>query len=723
MPKKKQTKKIKANKKLHRSLATRRNIKKWFWFALLFLISIFIAYLFYLNHQIQSRFSASRWFLPAKVYAANLILTPGLMLSLKQLEQELKFSSYRKDKKASTQGSYSQHANSLLISVRGFYLASGSYQKSQLVKVLFTTAAPIKIKSITRQNVKKKNVNVVDKLILDPALIAHYGINSTEDRRLLTQKQVPDLLVKALIATEDQHFNFHPGIDPIAILRAFYTNFRAGRTVQGGSTITQQLVKNYFLSSEKSFQRKINEALMALILEYHYSKKEIMTAYINQVFLGQDKQRAIHGFALASEYFFRRSVNQLSLPQIAVLVGLVKGASYYNPRKHPQRAMKRRNLVLKSMLNEGYISKSRYLKASKASLGIRHFVSHSRSRFPAFTQTVKKELLAHFSISELQQNGLKIFTTLKPWIQRKAEKDLKQAVTGLQKKQGSKPLLQTAMIISETKNSNIVALIGDKETGNSNYNRAVDIKRSIGSLVKPAIYLTAFKQGYDNHSKIDDSPIKVKLSDNNFWYPKNFDHKSHGKVSLETALSHSYNIASVRLGLTIGLDNVLQTLRLLGIKQQLPIYPSVLLGALSMSPYTVNQIYQTIANQGTYLGLTTVRGVLDKDNKYIRLAAKVKSLRFSKQVIKMLTQSLQQVVQQGTAKSIKKLLPGALNLSASSISAKTGTTNKNRDSWFVGYNKHYVATVWLGNDQNHPIKYTGSTGALQIWAKVMKDLL
>ncbi|MFK5892837.1 MAG: penicillin-binding protein 1B [Pseudomonadota bacterium] len=711
MSKKNKQKKIKITKKKARSSGKNGYFKKWFWFVLFVLVIIFIAYIFYLNYQIQSRFSASRWFLPAKVYAANLVLTPGLKLSLKQLEQELKFSSYRKDKKASTQGSYSQHGNSLLISVRGFYLASGVYQKSQLVRVSFTAK---KISSINQQ----KNSRRLAKFILDPALISNFGIKTTEDRHLVSQKQVPELLVKAIIATEDQHFYWHPGVDPIGIFRAFYYNFRAGRTVQGGSTVTQQLVKNYFLSSEKSLQRKINEALMALILEYHYSKKEIMTAYINQVYLGQDKQRAIHGFALASEYFFRRSIKQISLPQIATLVGLVKGASYYNPRKHPKRAAKRRNLVLKLMFNEGYISNKQYLRASKATLGIRHFVSHSRSRFPAFTQAVKNELLEHFSISELQQNGLRIFTTLKPWVQRKAQKDLKKAVAVLQRKQGKKPVLQAAMIISETNNSNIVALIGGKKSSNFNFNRAIDIKRTIGSLVKPAIYLTAFKQGYQNHSIIDDSPIKVKLSDKNYWYPRNFSHKSHGKVSLNTALSHSYNIASVRLGLTIGLDKVLQTLRLLGVKQQLPIYPSVLLGALSMSPYAVNQFYQTIANQGIYLDLTSISGVLDKDNKKIKLVLQEKSLRFSKTVIKMLTNSLKQVVQQGTAKSIKKLLPGVLNLSA-----KTGTSNKNRDSWFVAYNDQYVATVWLGNDQNLPIKYTGSTGALQVWANVMKDLL
>jgi penicillin-binding protein 1B len=723
MPQKRKAQKTKAKKKQKESSYFVKKIsilKRWLWLLLLFLLIIFIVYIYYLNHQIQSRFSASRWFLPAKVYATNLILYPGMNFSSSQLEQELKFASYRKDKLASTQGSYSKHGNSLLVSVRGFYLASGDYQKSQLIKVFFKQSTVYSI-------VKQKQSIQLKQLILDPALIAHFGVKSTEDRRVVAQKQLPDLLVKAIIATEDHNFYSHFGIDPIAILRALFVNFRAGKTVQGGSTITQQLVKNYFLSSEKSFKRKINEALMALILEYHYSKQEIITAYINEVYLGQDKQRAIHGFALASEYFFRRNMQQLSLPQIATLVALVKGASYYNPRRHPQRAIKRRNLVLKSMLDEGYISNAKYLQVKKTSLGIRRFISHSRSQFPAFTQAIQKELLQHYSLSELQRNGLSIFTTLKPWVQRKAEKSIQYAVNTLQKKQAKKIELQTAMIISETNNSNIIAIIGDKQANTPYFNRAIDMKRSIGSLVKPAIYLSAFKRGYKQNSFIDDSPIKVKISANNYWYPKNFDHKSHGKVTLSTALSNSLNIASVRLGLTIGLDQVLHTLRLLGVDQELPIYPSVLLGAIAMSPYDINQMYQTIANNGVYQDLTAIQGILDKDNKFVPWVTKERSLRFSKQNIKQLDNILKLVVQQGTAKAINKYLtqmPTQISTKANlvySLAAKTGTSNKNRDSWFVAYNDQYTATVWLGNDQNKPIKYTGSTGAMFVWSQVMKD--
>jgi len=274
------------------------------------------------------------------------------------------------------------------------------------------------------------------------------------------------------------------------------------------------------------------------------------------------------------------------------------------------------------------------------------------------------------------------------------------------------------MVISETRNSNIVAIIGDKKAKNSSFNRAIDINRSIGSLVKPAIYLAAFKQGYTQDSLIDDSPIKVKISDNNFWLPKNFDLKTHGHVTLTTALAKSFNIASVRLGLSIGLDKVLHTLRLLGVEQELPIYPSVLLGALSMSPYDINQMYQTIANNGIYKKMTTIQGVLDKNNNPLIIEKSAQSLRFSKQEIDQLDAVLKLVVQQGTAKNLNLYLPNT-----DTLSAKTGTSNNNRDSWFVAYNDLYLATVWLGNDKNQVIKFTGSTGSLFIWAKVMKGFL
>ncbi len=690
------------------------------WFAIFFILA-FIACIYYLNHQIQSQFSSSRWSLPAKVYADNLVLKAGLAFSLKDLESELKFLSYRKDKQASTQGSYSQHGylknkKYLLISVRAFYLPSGLQQKAQKINVYFSGNKITRIKNAaTKQHLKQ--------FILDPALISHYGLKATEDRRLVTYEQIPELLIKAIIATEDQHFYYHFGIDPVGILRALYYNFRAGKTVQGGSTITQQLVKNYFLSSTKSLTRKINEALMAIILEYHYSKQEIITAYINQVFLGQDRQRAIHGFALASEYFFKRRLKQLSLPQIATLVGLVKGASYYNPRKHKQRAYKRRNLVLSLMLNEDYITPKQHQLAVKSALGIRQFVSHSQSKFPAFTQMLKQQLLESFSYQQLQQNGFKIYTSLKPWVQRKVEKQIYLALSKLQKKQGNKVILQTAMVISDVKNASIIAIIGDKYANKSNFNRALYSKRNIGSLVKPAVYLTALKLGYSAQSILSDAPIKVKLADDSFWYPKNFDHKSHAKVTLTQALVNSYNIATVRLGLTLGLSKVLQSLQLLGVREELPIFPSVLLGALSLPPIEVNQMYQTIANKGVYQKISGIKGILNKDNQPIAYEKSIKSLHFSQRSIAKLDKILQQVITQGTAKLLPRYLKNKSRSITYKLAGKTGTTNNNRDSWFVAYNEQYVATVWLGNDQNKSTKYTGATGAMIIWAKVMKGLL
>jgi penicillin-binding protein 1B len=369
------------------------------------------------------------------------------------------------------------------------------------------------------------------------------------------------------------------------------------------------------------------------------------------------------------------------------------------------------------MLNEKVITLKQYNKAHKTPLGIRNFVSHSRSRFPVFSQTIKAELLKHFTSKQLSSHGLQIYTTLKPWIQRKAEKQLQKAISSLQTKQGKSIALQTAMIISEAHSSTIIAMMGDKNPKNTTFNRVTEIRRNIGSLVKPAIYLAAFKQGYTVNSLIDDSPIKVKLANGKYWYPKNFDHKSHGKVKLIRALSQSLNIASVRLGLTYGLDNVLQTLHLLGAKEELPIYPSVLLGAVSMSPYQVNQLYQTLANNGIYRSLTGIKGVLDKHNKTLSIEKAEPSLHFSNKNIAQIDQSLHQVVVSGTAKNIKKY-----NVKTSALKAKTGTSNKNRDSWFVGYNNDYVATVWLGNDGNKPIKYTGSSGAMLIWAKVMASI-
>jgi len=683
------------------------SIKRFAIFLFLFVCFSFTIYGLYLNQIIKNKFETNRWALPAKIYARVLELYPGMPISIKDLEIELYQAGYRKDKIASTQGSFSRSRGQITIVLRDYFFPDGSYRQSKRVKISLSKGKVVKITD------QKKN-SILPILRLEPPLIDTIYPLLNEDRILVKDKEIPTLLIKSLTAVEDKNFFQHPGVDPLGIMRAIWVNIQAGQMRQGGSTLTQQLVKNYFLSNERTLKRKMKEAIMAILLEINYSKKEIITAYINAVFLAQNGRQAIHGFALAAQYFYKRKLKQLSLPQIAMLVGLVKGPSYYNPIRHPKRAISRRNLVLKILRDQKLISAKQFQAASQARLGISRQSKSQQSKYPAFMSLLRRHLRHNYNSNDLMTEGLKIYTSFDPRIQEKTQKAISRSIRRLP---GHKNL-QAAMLVSRRGTSELLAVIGSKDNKSVHFNRAIDAERSIGSLVKPPIYLTALEKGYYTDTLIDDSPITLEPNKGEFWQPQNFDRRSHGWVSLEQALSQSYNIATVRLGLKLGLDRISTSLRNLGFGEQMDLYPAMLLGAIPMQPIQVQQIYQTIADGGFYAPLKTIRAVMDNNNNILEYSSIDIEKRFSRNSIEQLEQMLIQVVYNGTGKALQKYLP-----SVEGIFAKTGTTNKNRDSWFVAYDDKYVSTVWLGNDKNLETKVTGATGALKIWAEVKKNAL
>ena len=409
MPKKKSsTRKKRVSKKSFKSRVG-QTIKKIAIYTFVIGGILLSLYTFYLNSIIKEKFEGRLWDIPAKVYARSLEIYPGSSLSAKQLQKELLLAGYRKDKKPSTQGSFSRNKYVIDVVTREFSFPDGD-EISRKLRIKFSSNQVKSIYDLSR----RRSISLIR---LDPAQIGSIHPKLHEDRLLLTQQQVPNKLKEALLAVEDRGFYDHYGIDPKGIIRAIWTNIKAGATVQGGSTLTQQLVKNYFLTRERTLVRKLNEAIMSLLLEYHYSKDEILTAYINEVYLGQDGRRAVHGFALASEFYFKRPIQQLSTAQIALLAGLVKGPSWYNPRSHEDRALKRRNTVLKVMLDQQLLTEKQYQLALKSSLGVSRRLSHSSSRFPAFLDSVKNQLQQDYDQDDLKKKGLKIFTTFDPKIQ------------------------------------------------------------------------------------------------------------------------------------------------------------------------------------------------------------------------------------------------------------------------------------------------------------------
>ncbi len=687
-------------------------LKLWMVQALVILVCVFLSYCAFIDFQIRKEFEGKRWSVPARVYAQPVELYVGRKFEQKALIGQLQNASYQAVKKLIKQGQFSSRASVIDIYTRQFHYWDG-FEEAKKIRIQIKNGHITKITSLN-------NDDSIEIVRLSPALIGKIFPLHDEDRVLISYEEIPTSLKKALIAVEDRHFFEHFGIDPKGILRSIFTNLIAGKIAQGGSTLTQQLIKNMFLTRERTYSRKLNEILMALMLEYHYSKESILAAYVNEIYLGQNGARSIHGFGTAAEFYFSKPLNELNIAEISLLVGLVKGASYYNPRKNPERALNRRNLVLKLLQQQGFIKVSEFDKASKLPLGVNKKPNWTSAKYPAYLDLVRRHIKRDYRIDDLRNEGLQIHTTLDVEKQETAQDSVKFSLSKLDKAKGFKSgELQTALVMVEQHSGEVVALVGDRNKQRNAFNRALDAKRPIGSLIKPAIYMTALQRPNKYHvlSSLDDSKLVLKQANGKSWAPNNYDHKTHGKVPLVRSIAKSYNISTVRLGMSLGLGSVIQTLKNLGVTSPIAELPSILLGALNLSPYEVTQMYQTIASGGLQIPLKSIRAVLNKEGEPIKrydLAVR----EYIEPETAFLTQYLlTEVVQNGTAKRLTRELPSLMPLAG-----KTGTTNALRDSWFAGFGDRLLAVVWIGRDDNQTAKLTGSTGAMQIWLDIMKKI-
>lgn len=669
-------------------------------------------YLMKQDRVITSKFEGKRWNIPAKVYSQPLILTQGADLPAGNMDNWMAWLNYRNTTDMLNTGTYNKVVSKLgttyTIHSRQFTYTDSDVEPKQVLKVTIKDGKIDKLQS-TEPNAK----GVVR---LEPILIGGIYPDNNEDRILLNIKEVPQPLIDALITTEDRTFYEHHGVSVRGIARAIYSNI-AGGARQGGSTITQQLIKNFYLNSERSFERKANEAIMAVLLEMHYSKDEILQTYLNEINLGQDGNLSINGFGLASQFYFNRPLNELRLDQMAFLVGLAKGPSQYNPFRNPALALERRNVVLGNMLTMGKISQADYDTAIKQPLDVSKNSTTSQSKFPDFLDVVKRELNQYYKTDDLKNEGMRVYTTLDPNIQLLANASVSQSVTAL-KKTDLKQLanLQSALVTANPQNGELLATVGSVSdfTG---FNRAVDAKRSVGSLLKPIIYLTAFERGdYNLASGVDDSPISVKLSNGETWTPNNYDRVSHGTVPLMTALANSYNLAAVHTGMDLGVPKVISQLQRMGIKDQLPNYPATLLGAVSLSPMDMLGVYQVLATGGYKNPIHSIRSVVDSEAHPVQSNAPKNEQVTDPAASFMTAFAMQKIVTDGTAKA-------ALSLGENlNLAGKTGTTNDYRDAWFAGFSGNYVSVVWVGRDDNQPIGLSGGNGALPMWINFMRRL-
>ena len=673
-------------------------------------IGLSIPWIVWLDMQVRDEFEGRIWDIPSRVYARPLSLYTGKPVQKSDLVIELTAAGYRQVGQADEPGSYSVNGNSFEIYRRAFRFEDGAAPAHRF-RLQLSGNAVSGIASVPGS----EDPGLVR---LDPAEIASIYPLHDEDRTLVALKDVPELLVTGLQAVEDRQFKHHHGVAFRSIARAFLANVRAGRAVQGGSTLTQQLVKNYFLSSERTLVRKANEAVMAVLLEWHYDKAQILEAYINEIFLGQQGKHAIHGFGRASEFYFGRSLQELEPQQIALLVGMVRGASLYNPRRNPKRALQRRDQVLDIFGETGLMTEGEIKTAKSLPLGVTRQPRSGGSRYPAFLDMVRRQLKRDYRASDLSSEGLRIFTTLAPSEQDYAQQAVARGLEDL-KQRGLPAELQAAMVLADVTSGEVHALVGDRFPERNGFNRALDARRQVGSVIKPLVYLLALEHtdDYNLITTVKDEPVALRQPDGSVWSPANYDNKSHGEMALMDALIHSYNQATVQVGLNVGIANLIRKIKQLGVVAEVPAVPATLLGAVELTPIEVTQMYQSLAAGGYSSPLRSVTAVLTSQGELLsRYPLRLMPLD-KREAVAVLNFALTRVVEEGTAKNLHGLL-GNETL----IAGKTGTTNERRDSWFVGYTRNRVGVAWVGLDDNRPAGVTGSNAAMRIWAGLFRKL-
>lgn len=688
----------------------RRWLLRLFLLALGLLVGLGVPAWWYLDREVRARFDQLGWQLPTRVYARPLQLADGVRLTAEALEAELQAGGYRKDGVGRLPGTYAREGLRFRIGTRGFHDMDGP-----------VAAAAVEVQlgdGLVRRVLTQEGGRPLARLRLDPVRIATLYGNAAEERRLVRLAEVPPLLVTGLQAVEDRNFKHHRGVDPAGVLRALWVNLREGELEQGGSTLTQQLVRSLFLSREKSWERKLKEAAYSLIIESRYDKGRILETYLNQVYLGQQGDQAVHGVAAGAEFWFGRDLASLRTEELALLVGLVQGPSLHDPRRRPEQAKARRDLVLSVWSELGLLTEAEARRARAAALGVTARPGVSRNRYPAFMDLVRRQLARDYPADALRGAGLTVHTTLSPFAQQQAEKAVRETLDALQGKQT--PPLQAGLVLTDSQTADVLAMVGNRRTDEPGFNRALEAQRPVGSLLKPLVYLLALAQPgrWSLATPVDDEEIVVTLPNGKRWQPANSDGRSHGRVTLIDALAQSYNQATVRVGMAVGPERLAELLKVLAGLRAAP-NPSLILGAVDLSPFAMAQVYQFLASGGRLQPLRAVRGVLDPEGRPLsRYDYRLEPAQPGDALAaRLVTLALQEAVRSGTGRALL-----AQGLGPLQPAGKTGTSNDSRDSWFAGYTGDHLGVVWVGNDQNQPTGLYGATGAMRVWSALFARL-
>ncbi len=689
-------------------------------FALPPALWLFFSYYNQLENEVVARFSGKRWNIPSRIYSDSMLIYPGQNLADLGFIERLARLNYHPAEpgKVTTRGEYSfDKAHGKLV----IFLHSFSYPYREFGGEL----VDLIVKGDTISSMQDgTNHQPIYSLELEPELISGIFEGSWEQRRLVPLGQLPPALIDAILAAEDHRFYEHHGVDIVRTIKAAYIDFTSHQVRQGGSTLTQQLMKNFFLTRERSYRRKLKEALMAYIAERRYSKDEILENYINDIYLGQRGQEGIYGVWEASEYYFSKEPRDLTIGEMATIAGIISSPNRLNPLRHPEVARIRRNEVLASMLQDGYLRKPSYDAAASEPLHAREVYSESNDA-PFFVDYVKKELAERYPPQVLSGEGLRIFTSLDVHMEKLGEKAIAQNLADLESKhpklvrRETKERLESCLIALEPQSGRIRAMAGGRDYRTSQFNRVIQSKRQPGSVFKPVTYLAAFDETLEGGAEkflpttyIEDAPFTWNYGDMS-WTPNNYRARFFGHVTLEFALGESLNSATARLANSVGLDRIRAMASKLGFGD-LPAYPSIVLGGIEVSPMQVARAYAVIANDGMEVQPYAVTAVVDVSNKVIEGHPLTAEQVISPQLAYMMQFMLEFVINHGTGAGARTM--GFRRPAA----GKTGTTNDAKDAWFAGFTPNLLSVVWTGFDQKEELGLTGAQASLPAWTAFMK---
>ncbi len=668
-----------------------------------------------LYRSLVSKFEGARWRLPARVYSDSLLLYPGLDIARAGLLERLDRLGYRAvDRRPDAPGLFHRSGRVLEIFLRDFSFPTGPVD-ARCVRIRLDGGSIGEIQDLER-------AEELFTLEIEPELIAGLFSEIWEERTPVGIDEVPQHLVDAVVAIEDHRFFSHPGVDLIGVARAIRVNLGAGRVLQGGSTLTQQLVKNFYLTAEQTLWRKIVEAVMALMLEAKYSKREILECYLNEIYLGQRGSQGIYGMGEAARFYFGKPVQRLELHESALLAALIRSPGGYSPHRNVARIQKRRDIVLDKMLASGSVSSGEAARARACPIEVGAFVPQ-HNEAPYFVDFLTRDLKDHFPATALTSQGMRIFTTLDLQAQRAAERavskgleNLERAYPSLREGQAGSSPLDGCLVALQPQTGHVLAMVGGRDYGTSKFNRVTQALRQPGSVFKPFVFCAAL-QGpgpgtsapFTPATLIEDAPITVP-DHSGPWSPRNYDGRYRGKVTVRRALEESLNVPTVRLALAVGLDRISETAKSFGLSRTDIVVPSLALGSVEATPLEMASAYSVFASGGVRASPIAVKKVVDRyGNVLERRSMKVDRVT-SPQVAHIITRLLEGAVERGTGRGLARYgLAGG-------VAGKTGTTSDYQDAWFAGYTSDLLALVWIGFDRGGSLGITGAQGALPIWA-------